>query len=158
MSQLFKKIEEIINHPPIKWLALSGAYTEIVEERHIKLILPVKDLHMNHVNIVYAGSMFAFAEMGGYALFLSTHGFDKYVPVIKSSQIRYLKPTRNNLIIDIRLSEDEAAEKIKPIEERGRGDYFLTIPVKDIDGAEVAIAEMNYYLLPYTNTMMMKSN
>ena len=44
------------------------------------------------------------------------------------------------------MSEEEAAEKIKPIDERGRGRYPLDIPVCDTEGNECAVLHMTYYL------------
>ena len=46
------------------------------------------------------------------------------------------------------LTEEEAERKIAPVRERGRGDYFLEIPVFDVDGEQVAQMDFNYYALP----------
>ena len=59
-----------------------------------------------------------------------------------------MKPGTKDLQVDIALTEEEAEEKIAPVRERGRGDYFLDIPVYDVDGLLVAQMNFNYYALP----------
>ena len=68
--------------------------------------------------------------------------------ILKSVELKFVKPGTKDLYVDISLTEEEAAEKIKPVEERGRGDYFLDIPVYDVDGEQVAQMNFNYYALP----------
>ncbi len=71
------------------------------------------------------------------------------MPILKSVELKFVKPGTKDLVVDIALTEEEAAErKIKPVEERGRGDYFLDIPVYDVDGERVAQMNFNYYALP----------
>lgn len=145
-----KEIKEMFENSPVKWLAMSGMRLEEIEERHIKLVMPLGDLHKNHVGIAYAGSMFAVMELAGALLFQSTYGIHKYVPVLKKFEINYLRPTDQDLIVELSLSEEEAREKIIPIEEKGRGDYFLEVLLKDAAEKEVAKAYINYYIVPFT--------
>ena len=67
-------------------------------------------------------------------------------PYNRECPIDYKKPCKTDLIIDMSMSEEEAAEKIKPIDERGRGRYPLDIPVCDTEGNECAELHMTYYL------------
>jgi acyl-coenzyme A thioesterase PaaI-like protein len=132
---------------PIRYVNLAGIVPEIMEERHVRLILPVEEIHLNHVGIVYAGSMFVIAEIAGANLFVCTYGQDEFVPILKGMEIKYNKPTKKDLVIDLFLTEEEAVEKIAKARERGRGDYFLDVPIKDVDGNEVALATFNYYAI-----------
>lgn len=138
----------MMKNSPIKWMRDANITPIIVEQGHIKMLLPVKGLHLNHVGTVYAGSMFAFAEMCGGSIFQATYGFDKWVPIVKKAGIRYVKPAMDDLTCEMRITDKEAKERIAPIEERGKGDFILTIPLVDKDGDEVAIAEINYYIIP----------
>ena len=132
----------------IKYLAMSGIYPEVMEERHSKLIMPLKDLHINHVGTAYAGSIFVLAELSVAALVYCSYGTDKWVPVVSRFEIDYLKPSTQDLIADVRLTAAEAAEKIKPIEERGKGRMTLVIPITNSAGDEIARATATAYLLP----------
>lgn len=132
----------------IKWVAMSGVYPVVMEERHAKLCLPLGDLHINHVGTAYAGSIFALAEVSVAAIVYCTYGLGKWVPIISRFEIDYLKPSTKDLIADVRLTAEEAAEKIKPIEERGKGRMTLVIPVTNVDGEEIARAVATAYLMP----------
>ena len=142
-QEFFEGLAKNVNDGPTPFINLVQLQAEVVEERHVRLRLPLGDLHKNHVGIAYAGSEFILAEIAGGTLFMATYGTDVYVPILKSVELKFVKPGTKDLYVDISLTEEEAAEKIKPVEERGRGDYFL-----DMDGEQVAQMNFNYYALP----------
>lgn len=147
-KEFFEGLAAGVSDGPTPYVNMAGLKAELVEERHVRLTLPVAERHLNHVGIAYAGSEFVLAEISGATLFMATYGTDKYVPILKGVELKFLKPGTKDLVVDISLSEEEAAEKIKEVEERGRGNYFLEIPVCDIDGEQVAQMDFNYYALP----------
>ena len=147
-QEFFEGLAKNVNDGPTPFINLVQLQAEVVEERHVRLRLPLGDLHKNHVGIAYAGSEFILAEIAGGTLFMATYGTDVYVPILKSVELKFVKPGTKDLYVDISLTEEEAAEKIKPVEERGRGDYFLDIPVYDVDGEQVAQMNFNYYARP----------
>lgn len=147
-KEFFDGLAASVNNGPTPYVNMANLQAETVEERHVRLRLPVEGLHLNHVGTAYAGSEFVLAEIAGGTLFMATYGTDEFVPILKSVNIKYLKPGMKDLVVDIALTEDEAAEKIAPVKERGRGDYFLEIPVFDVDGTQVAQFDFNYYALP----------
>jgi len=144
----FDMIRSKIENIAIKYVAQSGVYLDLVEERHARLVMPVNDLHLNHVGIVYAGSMFVIAELMTAVLLYCTYGTDKYVPIAVKDEIEFLKPTKKDLVVDVSLTEEEAAEMIKPVEERGKGRITMVLPVTDIDGLDVARMTATVYLMP----------
>ena len=147
-EKFFKELAKNVNDGPTPYINLAQMKAEIVEERHVRLLLPLTELHRNHVGIAYAGSEFVLAEIAGGTLFMATYGTDEFVPILKSVESKYLKPGTKDLVVELSLTEDEAAEKIAPVRERGRGDYFLDVPVFDVDGEQVALMSFNYYALP----------
>lgn len=146
-------IRNLVENLPIPYAKMSGMYLDEVAERHAKLVLPLDDLHKNHVGTAYAGSIFVLAEIYTGVIIYATYGMEKYIPIASKIEIEYVKPTRKDLVIDVTLSEEEAAEMIRPVEERGRGRVTLHIPVKDID--EITIAEVTavVYLLPVNESL-----
>ncbi|OUO89776.1 DUF4442 domain-containing protein [Gordonibacter sp. An230] len=137
-----------VNEGPTPFVNLAKLQPEIVEERHVRLGLPIQGLHMNHVGIAYAGSEFVLAEIAGGTLFMATYGDDEFVPILKGVDIKFLKPGTKDLHVELALTEKEAEEKIGPVRERGRGDYFLAVEVRDADDDVVAAFDFNYYALP----------
>ena len=146
--QFYQDLARSVQKGPTPYVNDACLVAEIVEERHVRIILPLTKKHRNHVGIAYAGSEFILAEISGGTLFMATYGTDTYVPLLKSVNIKYLKPGTRDLVVDIALSQEEADEKIQAIKERGRGDYFLDVPVLDVEGEQVALMSFNYYALP----------
>lgn len=135
----------------IPWVKLSGLTVEIFEERHVRLSVPVKDLHMNHVGLVYAGTSFMLMEVAGAALFVAAYGLDRFVPINKAMNIRFLKPAATDISCDLTISAEDAAAKMAPIAERGKGEWVLDMTVTDTAGTVVAAATCTYYLIPLSS-------
>ena len=129
-AAFFEEAKYNLQHGKINFLNVAGLIPEVAEERHVVVRLPANSMHLNHVNIVYAGSYFVLAESSGATLIKCTYA-GKYVPIIKSVNIDYRKPTKRDLIVDISMTEEEAKERIAYVEEHGKGQYPLDVPVMD---------------------------
>jgi thioesterase domain-containing protein len=142
-----QKLREMLEAPSIEWVAKSGIRPELIEERHVRMVMPVAG-HLNHVNTMYAGSIFVLAEMSAGALFFAAYGTDDFAPVVRKADIQYTRPALGDICVDARLTKEEADAKLAPVLERGRGDLFLEVVVRDLDGNECARANINLYCLP----------
>ena len=129
----------------IPWIRDSGIRAEVLEERHAVLRLP-RDHHLNHVGIIYAGSLFALMELAGAALFGCTYTLGKYIPINKEMSVKFLKMGTTDIVCDLSISEDRAAEMIEPIDARGRGEWTLEMECTDTTGNVVATSECHYYI------------
>ena len=92
-AAFFEEAKYNLQHGKINFLNVAGLIPEVAEERHVVVRLPANSMHLNHVNIVYAGSYFVLAESSGATLIKCTYA-GKYVPIIKSVNIDYRKPTK----------------------------------------------------------------
>ena len=137
-----------LEKPSIKYAALAGLLPEVVEEGHIRLRLPLGDMHVNHVGSAYAGSMFVAAEIACGSLFFCTYGSDRWVPVQQSATIDFLKPLKGDLTVEGRLTREEALELITPILERGKGSLNLIMELKDNEDEPVGRGAFKVYALP----------
>ncbi len=135
----------------IPWVQMSGIDAEVLEERHVKLWVPVKEKHLNHVRVVYAGTQFMLMEVSGAALFFCTYGVERFIPINKEMSIRYLKPTSKDIFCELSISEEDANARIKPIEERGKGDWLLDMSIVDAEGTVISTSTCNYYIIPLSN-------
>lgn len=147
-NELMEQLRKNVSEGPTPYVNMAGLQAEVVEPRHVRLRLPVEPTHKNHVGIAYAGSEFVLAEIAGGTLFMATYGTDEFVPILKGVDIKFVKPGATDLVADVALTEAEAAEKIAPIRERGRGDFMLDVAVADEAGDAVATFAFNYYALP----------
>lgn len=147
--EFFESIKASITAPngKIEYLNEANVLPELFEQRHVVCRLPVEPKHMNHVGMVYAGSFFIIAESTGASLLKCTYG-SKYVAIIKNATLDYLKPAKSDLVVDLSMTEEEAKARIAYVEEHGKGQYPMDIPVKDANGELCANVHITYYLMP----------
>ena len=132
----------------IPWVKMSDIRVDVLEERHARLSIPVKEKHLNHVGIVYAGSHFMLMEVAGAALFVATYGVHEFIPINKSMEIKYLNPATTDITCDLTISKEEADSKIAPVREAGKGDWILNMETTDANGNTVSTSVCNYYIIP----------
>jgi len=151
------KVKELFTNWPTKWLKLSGLIFEILEERHVRIVLPLGDeLHTNHMSSAYAGSLFVIGEVAAGIMFFATHGIGEYIPIVKKAEIDYLKPCTTDMIVDLTMSKEESEEKICKIRKRGAGEYTYHITITNTQGEAVAKMTNTLYILPDRDQSMMK--
>jgi acyl-coenzyme A thioesterase PaaI-like protein len=129
----------------IPWVKDSGLSAELLEERHVLIRLPC-ERHLNHVGIVYAGSLFMLMEISGAALFACTYPFGKYIPINREMSISFLKMGTTDIVCDLSISQEKAEEMIRPIDEKGKGEWVLEMECKDADGKVIATSVCHYYI------------
>ena len=129
----------------IPWVKASGLKAEVLENRHVVLRLP-RDQHLNHVGIVYAGSLFMLMEIAGAALFGCTYPLGKYIPINKEMHIKFLKMGITDILCDLSISEEKAAAMIVPIDEKGKGEWVLEMDCRDTGGNVVSSSVCHYYI------------
>lgn len=113
MAVDIEKVRKSLEVCPIKWVGDGKFTNEILDERHVRVVVPVEGLHLNHVGIVYAGTMFTAMELAAGAIFMCTYGLDEFVPIVSNFEISFLKPTKKDLVAEIEWTEEEAAERMQ---------------------------------------------
>jgi acyl-coenzyme A thioesterase PaaI-like protein len=127
----------------IPWVKDSGLSAEVLEERHVVLRLP-KDRHLNNVGVVYAGSLFMLMEIAGAALFACTYPLGKYIPVNKRMDIEFLNMGVTDILCELSLTEEKAREMLRPIDEKGKGEWMLEMDCRDTEGTVIAKSVCHY--------------
>jgi len=100
----------------------------------------------NHIGTMYAGALFTLAEIPGGALFLSSFDTARFFPIVKTLQLKFIKPAKS----DIWTTAVLGTEEIKRIEldamVNGKADFELNLELKDSAGVVVALSEGIYQL------------
>ena len=102
--------------------------------------------NVNHVGMMYAGALFTLAEVPGGAIFVSTFDAKKFFPLVKSLDIKFVKPAMSDITVEVRLSPEEAAEIAARAEADGKADYEWACELKDADGNVVAVTTNRYQM------------
>jgi acyl-coenzyme A thioesterase PaaI-like protein len=131
----------------VPWVKMSGITIDLFTPGHVKLSVPAT-YHLNHVGIMYAGTHFMLMEIAGAALFLATYGVDRFLPINKGMSIRFLKPAFTGVSCELKMDASEAREKVKPLEEKGKGEWVLDMTVTDANGITVSSSTCTYFIIP----------
>lgn len=154
MSKIdFDAIRKRAENSAIPYVRESGLRLEIAEERHCRMVMPLSEKHINHVGVAYAGSLFVLGEVFTAYLLSCTYGHDTWVPIAAKDEIEFIKPCREDMVVDVTLTQEEADALIAPVLERGKGRVTLRYPIQSASGEVVANMTAVVYLLPKGGTL-----
>lgn len=140
----FEDVKEMFRDQ-IPWVKYGELSLELIEEGHVILKIP-KEKHLNHVGIIYAGSLFMLMEIAGAALIGSKYPPKTYVPINKGMSIEFKKPGTTDMFCELWLNKEDDAKYMKTVEEKGKSDYFMDMEAKDANGVVCATSRCNYYV------------
>ena len=120
-----------------------GAEVIELERGYVKMQLPFEQ-NVNHIGIMYAGSLFTIGELPGGALFYSAFDVTKCYPIVTEMSIKFLKPAKTAVTVECRMSEEEIERVIREVEQNGKSIYILEQEIKDANGEVCAITSARY--------------
>jgi len=136
--------------------AIRRSGIEVVECRdgHAKLRMPLAG-NTNHVGMMYAGPLFTLGEVSGGAAFLVAMDYNKFFPIVKSVNIRFLKPAVSDVTLEVEMDGGEAARVQGEAEEKGKADFDLDLEIKDSTDTVVALVSGRWQIRPTPPGMTM---
>jgi thioesterase domain-containing protein len=130
---------------PFSFVERMGMKVLVLEPRKVKLSVPLNG-NENHIGSMYAGALFAIAEIPGGALFLSTFDVSRFYPVVKQMTIKFVKPAKTDVTIEMVISVSEAKRIEEEAEKNGKAEFVLEGEVKDTNGVIVSVSRGIYQL------------
>lgn len=115
------------------------------ETGYVKMRMPFEP-NINHVSMMYAGALFTLAEVPGGALFMTAFDGKKYYPIVKDMKIRFRRPARTAITVEVRMGPEEVEAIQAEAEREGKADYSWKCELKDESGEVVALTENLYQL------------
>lgn len=109
-----------------------------LKERHAKLLMPLEG-NVNHIGMMYAGSLFTIGEINGGIIHIASFDVHKFVPIVKEINIRFRRPAVTDVTVEISMTKEEAEKIEKEAEEKGKADFTMDIDIKDANGEVVSI-------------------
>ena len=101
--------------------------------------------NINHVKMVYAGSIFTLAEVPGGVLFAGAFDLTRFYPIVGEMNVRFAKPAMSSLLVDARMSDEEIERVTGELEAKGRSKFVLEQAVVDESGSVVATTSGVYF-------------
>ena len=121
----------------IKFVANSGLQVVELRRGYVKCLMPFAG-NGNHIGTMYAGALFTLAEIPGGALFLSSFDATKFYPIVKELDLRFLKPAKADVTVEISLDDIHIASLSAQAAEKGKAEFILEGQLKTADGTIVA--------------------
>jgi len=128
---------------PFDFVERMGLRVIELEPRSVKLSVPLQG-NENHIGTMYAGALFTIAEIPGGALFLTTFDVSRFYPVIKEMTIRFIKPAKTDVTIEMVMSVSEAKRIVSEAEKNGKAEYVLEGEIRDTNQEVVAVSRGIY--------------
>ncbi|MCD6571401.1 MAG: YiiD C-terminal domain-containing protein [Deltaproteobacteria bacterium] len=109
-----------------------------MRDRYAKFLMPLEG-NVNHVGMMYAGSLFTIGEFTGGIIFGASFDYNKFFPIVKEVNIRFRRPAMTDVTIEVELSKEEVKRIQKEAEEKGKADFTLDLEIKDVQGETVSL-------------------
>jgi len=129
----------------ITFVANCGLRVLELRRGYVKCLVPFEG-NGNHVGTMYAGALFTVAEIPGGALFLSSFDTRRYFPIVTALDMRFLKPAKSDVTIEMTLDDDRIAAISAEADANGKATFTLDGEIKDAGGTLVATSHGVYQL------------
>lgn len=133
-------------HEAVPALGRFGLQVQHLQPGRVRLSLPLEG-NGNHMGTMYAGALFAIAELPGGLLPLSLVP-QGVVPIMQEFTIRFLAPARSEVYVTAELDPDLVQRLAAQARETGRAAFTLDLQVTDHEGRAVAATTGHYQLRP----------
>jgi acyl-coenzyme A thioesterase PaaI-like protein len=124
----------------VEGIKRTGIRVLSLRDRYAKMLMPLEG-NVNHVGMMYAGSLFTLGEIAGGAIHVVSFDMAKLFPVVKEINIRFRRPAMSDVIMEAELSQEEASRIQAEALEKGKADYALNLELEDAGGEVVAIVD-----------------
>ena len=122
----------------IEGIRRTGVKILEMRDGYAKTLMPLEG-NINHVGIMYAGSLFTIGEMSGGIIYMVCFDTSNYFPVVKEITIRFRRPVLTDVTVEMAMGEEEAKKIQAEADEKGKADYTMDLEIKDESGEAVAL-------------------
>jgi len=137
IDEKYAEAAEFMAHS-IEGIRRTGVKILEMRDGYAKTLMPMEG-NINHVGIMYAGSLFTIGEMSGGIIYMVCFDASKYFPVVKEITIRFRRPVMTDVTVEMAMGEEEAKKIQAEADEKGKADYTMDLEIKDESGEAVAL-------------------
>jgi thioesterase domain-containing protein len=122
-----------------------GVTIEEFRPGNVRVRLP-KEPNVNHVGMLYAGSLFSLGDYTGGVLFISCFDLKQYYPILKEASITYKRPATTDVTIEASLTPAEIEDLKKKADNAGKADLIKEFELRGADGSVCCVFQGNFQL------------
>jgi acyl-coenzyme A thioesterase PaaI-like protein len=124
----------------VEGIKRTGVRIAALRDGYVKCIMPLEG-NINHVGIMYAGSLFTLGEIIGGIMWGLMFDVEKYYPIVKEINIAFRRPAASDVSLEATFDKDEANRIQATAEKTGKADYALELDLKDAGGQTVSVVK-----------------
>lgn len=129
----------------IEFVRRTGLKAEILEPGFVRLRMPLQG-NQNHIGSMYAGALFTLAELPGGALFLTSFDTQRFYPVVKNLDLRFVKPATSDIFVEAHLSAEQIEQLQQQANQHGKAEFVLNLKLTNSEADLVAESCAHYQL------------
>ncbi|HON38589.1 MAG: PaaI family thioesterase [Desulfomonilia bacterium] len=120
---------------------------KIVElrDRFARIVMPFEP-NINHIGIMYGGSLFILAEFSGGVIYYVSFDTTKFYPIVKEVSIRYRRPATTDVTLEVSLEPGEVEMIQQAAQKEGKKDWTMDLELKDAHGEVCSIVHGTWQL------------
>ena len=134
-------------HQAVPAIGRLGVVVEEISPGGVVLRVPIEG-NANHLGTMYAGALFALAELPGGLLPLAALEPGRYTPIVTGVEVRFVAAARTDVTLSARMESSELTEIARRVDADGRAEFTLDLHGEDTNGRTVITSRAHYLLLP----------
>ena len=147
MLELTPQVATQFVHASVPAIGRLGVVVEAITPGEVTLRVPLEG-NTNHMGTMYAGALFAVAELPGGLLPLVVLGPGRYVPILVAMDVQYTAAARTDVTLHAALPVDEVLALAERAQAEGQAPFALALHAEDAEGRTVIRSEAHYVLRP----------
>lgn len=146
-QRLQLQVIKVLSTRAIPFVHRSGVRILTLEPGRVVCEMPLKG-NVNHIGTMYAGALFTLAEFPGGPLMLATYGLTRFIPIVTSLDMEFVKAAKSDVRVELSLPADEADRIEQQTLANGQAEFELTGELKAKSGDVVARSLARYQMRP----------
>ncbi len=147
MTQITPQMATDFVHQVVPAIGRLGVTVEAVTPGSVTLRVPIEG-NANHMGTMYAGALFALAELPGGLLPLGALDPAKYTPIIASIELHFTAAARTDVTLTASMDPAQLRELGEKSDTEGRAEFTLELHGEDANGRTVITSTAHYQLRP----------
>ena len=129
IEENYKVVAEYVE-TGVEGIKRTGIKVLAMKDRYVKTLMPLEG-NVNHVGIMYAGSLFTIGECMGGAIYGVAFDVKRFYPIVKEVTIKFRRPVMTDVTLELEMSRQKAEAIQQEAEEKGKADFTLDLELKD---------------------------
>jgi len=139
IEEKYNKIAELAVNL-VEGIKRTGLTVISLKDRYGKLLMPLQG-NVNHVGMMYAGSLFTLGEVTGGIIPAVAFNITEFYPIVKEVNIKFVAPAMTDVTIECSISEEETKSVQDEADKNGKADFIMDMEIKDTNNKTVAVVK-----------------